>query len=193
MSVKIKLFAGLGNPGARYKNSRHNFGFKVLDKIAQRKCLEFKTEKNMAAVSFCETKNGKVWLLKPLTFMNLSGTITAGFMRYYKILPEEIFVFYDDFSVKLGKYKIKMNGSSGGHNGINSIIKELNCENFPRMKLGIGPVPKFFKIDDFVLGDFLTEEEKTVDDILEIAVKIFDEINILDVEKAVSKIANLET
>ncbi|GHT38976.1 peptidyl-tRNA hydrolase [Endomicrobiia bacterium] len=190
MSKQIKLFVGLGNPGQKYENTRHNFGFIVLDEIATSKYLKFKNWNNMADVSFCDDPNGKIWLLKPMGFMNLSGISVSAFAKYYKIDPEEIFVFYDDFSIPIGEYRIRMAGSAGGHNGINSIIDHLHTSNFPRMKLGIGPLPKFVQSADFVLSKLTQEDKEEIKSIKETAVNIFYEINMLGIDKAASKLAN---
>jgi PTH1 family peptidyl-tRNA hydrolase len=184
----IKLFAGLGNPGKEYENTRHNFGFKALDAIAEAKRLEFKSWNNMADISFYSLNGEKIHLLKPGTFMNLSGLPLSAFMRYYKISPEEIFVFYDDFSIPLGDFRIRMSGSDGGHNGIKSIIQNLSAQNFARMKLGIGPLPKFMKTADFVLSKFRDEDEEQIKLMRQKAVEFFDMVNEAGLEKAASKI-----
>jgi PTH1 family peptidyl-tRNA hydrolase len=190
MSKQIKLFVGLGNPGQKYKNTRHNFGFIVLDEIAVSKYLEFKNWNDVADVSFWDSSNSKIWLLKPMTFMNLSGTSVSAFAKYYKIDPEEVFVFYDDFSIPLGEYRIRLSGSAGGHNGVSSIIDCLHASNFTRMKLGVGPLPKFIQPADFVLSKFIPEDKEKIKLIKEIAVSIFDEINISGIDKAASRLAN---
>lgn len=186
----IKLYAGLGNPGYKYENTRHNFGFMALDAIAQAKRLEFKNWSNMADISFYETGKGKVWLIKPATFMNNSGVPLSAFAKYYKIKPEEIFVYYDDFSIPLGEYRVRLSGSAGGHNGISSMITHLNTDKFPRMKLGIGPLPKFLSTPDFVLSKFRDEESDDIKNILYKSAEFFDEINENGLNKAVSKLSN---
>ena len=183
----IKLFVGLGNPGDKYKNTRHNLGFMALDAIAQSKSLEFKNWESMADISFYETENGKVFLIKPMTYMNLSGDPVFSFSRYYKIKPEEIFVFYDDFSIPLGEYRVRLSGSAGGHNGISSIIEYIHTDVFARMKMGIGPLPKFIQTPDFVLSKFHDEDLDKIKNIKQKAVELFDEINKSGLEKAVSK------
>lgn len=188
----IKLFAGLGNPGDKYKNTRHNLGFTVLDAIAEAKGLKFKNSENMADISFYNGQNGKIILLKPMTFMNLSGGPVAAAARYYKIKPEEIFVFYDDFSVPLGEYRVRMSGSSGGHNGVSSIISHLHSDKFARMKLGIGPLPEFVKMPDFVLSAFYREDKEKIESVSRKALALFDEITEFGIEKAVSKISSMK-
>ncbi|MDR3196149.1 MAG: aminoacyl-tRNA hydrolase [Endomicrobium sp.] len=190
MSKQIKLFVGLGNPGRKYENTRHNLGFIALDSIALAKGLEFRIWNNVADISFYEATSGKVWLLKPAAFMNLSGDAVSSFSKYYKISAEEIVICYDDFSISLGKYKIRMSGSAGGHNGVKSIIERLHTDKFPRIKFGIGPFPKFMDMADFVLSKFSKEDENGINLVKNLAVEIFDEINASDVEKAASKLAN---
>jgi PTH1 family peptidyl-tRNA hydrolase len=189
--IRIKLFVGLGNPGQKYENTRHNLGFIILDEIAVLKHLKFKMWNDMATVSFCGEADFKVWFLKPVTFMNLSGVAVSSFANYYKIKPEEIFVFYDDFLIPLGRYRIRMSGSSGGHNGISSIIESLHSDNFPRMKLGIGPLPKFIPAVDFVLSKFVREDKDRMSLIKKTAASLFDEICMSGLDKAVSKLAQI--
>jgi PTH1 family peptidyl-tRNA hydrolase len=191
VSKQIKLFVGLGNPGHKYKNTRHNLGFMVLDSIALAKGLEFKNWDNVADISFYEGSSiGRVWLLKPTTFMNLSGDAVSSFAKYYKISTEEIVICYDDFSIPLGGYKIRMSGSAGGHNGIKSIIERLHTDKFPRIKFGIGPLPKFMDMSDFVLSKFAKEDENKINLVKKISVEIFDEINASNIDKAASKLAD---
>jgi PTH1 family peptidyl-tRNA hydrolase len=202
----IKLFAGLGNPGKEYENTRHNFGFKALDAIADAKRLEFKNWDNMADISFYEFSPDtrdlgqnfrqspqKTVLLKPSIFMNLSGRPLAAFMRYYKIQPDEILVFYDDFSIPLGEFRIRMSGSDGGHNGIKSLVQNLNTQNFARMKLGIGPLPRFIKTPDFVLSKFREEDKEKIDLMKQKAVEFFDAAIKEGIEKAASGLQTKKT
>ncbi|MDR1696010.1 MAG: aminoacyl-tRNA hydrolase [Endomicrobium sp.] len=184
----IKLFVGLGNPGNKYENTRHNLGFIVLDEIAESKRLEFKTWSDMADISFYDSDAGKIALLKPATFMNNSGIAVSNFARYYKINPDEIFVFYDDFSIGLGEFRLRLSGSAGGHNGISSIISHMNSQNFPRMKLGIGPLPGFIPAADYVLSNFRGEDKEKIELVKQKALVLFDEINENGLEKAISKI-----
>jgi PTH1 family peptidyl-tRNA hydrolase len=191
MYKQIKLFVGLGNPGNKYKNTRHNLGFMVLDSIALAKGLEFKNWSNVADISFYDVSSiEKIWLLKPSTFMNFSGDAVSSFAKYYKIRTEEIVVCYDDFSIPLGVYKIRMSSYAGGHNGIKSIIERLHVDKFSRIKFGIGPLPKFANTSDFVLSKFAKEDENKINLVKKISVEIFDEISMSNVCKAASKLAN---
>ena len=188
MTEQIKLIAGLGNPEDKYLNTRHNFGFKALDVLAQKQNEQWKNHKDMASVVFYESNNKKVLLVKPMTYMNNSGQPLRAVADFYKIKASEILVIYDDFSIPLGTLKFRMNGSSGGHNGINSIIKHLGTSDFPRIKLGIGPLPKYINMPDFVLSKFSDDELIKVDRILTSIKEITDTIVDLGFEKAVSKI-----
>jgi PTH1 family peptidyl-tRNA hydrolase len=190
--IRIKLFIGLGNPGQKYENTRHNLGFIVLDEIVASKGLSFKMWNDTADVSFYEEPDFRVWFLKPVVFMNLSGVAVSSFTKYYKIKPEEIFVFYDDFLIPLGGYRIRMSGSSCGHNGMSSIIESLHSDGFPRMKMGIGPLPKFLPAASFVLSEFMREDRCRISLIKKTAVRLFDEIYTSGLDKAVSKLANIK-
>ncbi|BAG14191.1 aminoacyl-tRNA hydrolase [Candidatus Endomicrobiellum trichonymphae] len=190
--IEIKLFIGLGNPGQKYENTRHNLGFIILDEIVDLKHLKFKMWNDMAEVSFYGEPDFRVWFLKPVTFMNLSGIAVSSFAKCYKIKPEEIFVFYDDFLIPFGEYRVKMSGSSGGHNGMSSIIESLHSDNLPRMKLGIGPLPKFIPAADFVLSKFAREDKDRISLIKKTAVSLFDEVYVSGLDKTVSKLANIK-
>jgi PTH1 family peptidyl-tRNA hydrolase len=191
--MSVKLFVGLGNPGDKYKNTRHNFGFMVLDSIAKKNSLEFKNWNNMADISFYRPAELEqivnIYLLKPMTYMNNSGEPIAAFAKYYKIDIKDIFVFYDELSINLGDFRIKLSGSSAGHNGIKSIIKHFNSENFPRMKLGIGvsSLSSSEKVD-FVLSQFDASDKEKIAPIIDKAIEFFESVCLLGLEKAVSKL-----
>ncbi|MCL2388907.1 MAG: aminoacyl-tRNA hydrolase [Elusimicrobia bacterium] len=179
----IKLFVGLGNPGEKYKNTRHNFGFKALDCIVESLGQKWKTD-NMADISV----STKASFIKPVTYMNLSGEPLAAFMKYYKIKPSEILVFYDDFAVAFGSWKIRMSGSAGGHNGISSIISCLGTQEFARVKLGIGPLPEKIPTANFVLSNFPREDNETVNNVLNKCVELFNAVDSLGLEKGWAKV-----
>lgn len=156
----MKLIVGLGNPGKEYDKTRHNIGFYYLDLFAQKYNCTFKEKFNGLYAKF-KIDTSEVILLKPLTFMNLSGECVIKFVNYYKIIPEDIIVLHDDLDLEIGRIKLKANGSSGGHNGIKNIILNLKDENFKRLKIGIS---KNSMIDtkDYVLGRFSEEEIKII-------------------------------
>lgn len=156
----MKLVVGLGNPGREYKNTRHNIGFMVLDNYLGK--VNWKTK--MENYYYMEEVNGEqIMFIKPLTYMNLSGLAVSKIVNFYKIDIKDILVIQDDLDMNVGTYKIKRNSSSGGHNGIKSIIAELNSDEFARLKVGIG---KSIQIptDKYVLGKFSTDEENKINE-----------------------------
>lgn len=160
----MKLIVGLGNPGQEYTSTRHNVGFDVIDCIAKKINVEVSLNKFNGLVYI----DGDFILAKPQTFMNLSGSFVQKICEFYKILPQDVIVIYDDLDTPLGQAKIKTSGGSGGHNGIKNIIEVLNDENFARIKIGIGrPQNLKRKIPSYVLGKFPKDERKIVDLVIE--------------------------
>lgn len=154
----MKLVAGLGNIGDKYCFTRHNVGFMVVDKIALDNGLSFKEEKKLKCF-FAKFKYGTedIVLIKPTTFMNLSGEAVQLVMNYYKIAIEDVLIVYDDLSLELGKMRFRANGSDGGHNGIKSVIKSVSSQNVARLKVGIGPQPPI-PSEAFVLQNFTKDQ-----------------------------------
>lgn len=155
------LIVGLGNPGKEYERSRHNTGWRALDILADR--LNCKIDKAKFQGIYGQTVyNGhKVYLLKPLTYMNLSGRSVLQLSAYFNIPPERIIVLFDDISLAPGRLRIRGNGSAGGHNGIKSIIAEVGSQDFPRVKIGVGGKPNpEYDLAAWVLGTFSAKEEK---------------------------------
>ena len=154
----MKLVVGLGNPGREYQNTRHNIGFIVLDNYLGK--VDWKEK--MDALYYSEMINGEqIIYIKPQTFMNLSGIAVNKFAKYYKILASDILVIQDDLDLEVGKFKIKRNSSSGGHNGIKSIINELGTDEFARLKIGIGK-DKNIPTMDYVLGKLSKNENENL-------------------------------
>ena len=180
----MKLIVGLGNPGIEYKNTRHNIGFMVIDNYAESNKLSFKNKFNGLYSSF-NYKNDKVILLKPQTYMNLSGDCVLEFVNYFNVDLEDVFVIYDDINFEVGNYKIKKDGSSGGHNGINDIIKKLKTEKIKRLKIGISK--NVLNLKDYVLSDFNKYEFETINKLFEVTNNIIDDYLKLDFEKLMSK------
>ena len=182
----MKMIVGLGNPGKEYELTRHNIGFMVIDEYAKKyKINNFKTKYNGLYAKIY--RNGEYYiLLKPLSFMNLSGTVINKFASFYKIKPQDILIIHDDLDLPIGKIRIKSKGSSGGHNGIKSIIENLNTEEFPRFKLGINK-NKNIDTKDYVLGKFSKEELTIIEKIYEYSTIIIDDFLDLDIEKIKSK------
>ena len=189
MSNDIRFVVGLGNPGEKYSNTRHNFGFRAVDKIAEQENLSWKNWNDMASITFYKRNDNNVLMAKPMTFMNNSGFPVVALLKYYKITPQEMLVLYDDYSIPVGEYKFRATGSSGGHNGVNSIITQTGTTSFPRMKLGMGPLPKYAKIVDFVLSNFNSEDGGKINNVLDKIKDIVDTIIDLGFDKAISKIA----
>ena len=158
----MKLVVGLGNPGKQYEKTKHNIGFMVVDAIADSVPHTPWREKQRAEVCSITVAGEKVLLVKPQTFMNVSGESVGPLMRYYKIDPSDVYCIYDDMDLPIGKLRIRPNGSSGGHNGIKSLISHIGTENFPRFRVGIGrPLPQWTVIDH-VLAPFSEESQEKV-------------------------------
>lgn len=152
----MKMVVGLGNPGKEYENTRHNVGFMVLDNWMNKHNFTFDKNKLNGLYSIIKYNNEDVLVLKPLSFMNLSGTVIRAFMNYYKIDVNDLLVIYDDKDIALGSVKLKKNGSSAGHNGIKNIIENLKTEDFKRLKVGLSK--NNVDMVSFVLGKFNNEE-----------------------------------
>ena len=158
--MSISLVAGLGNPGREYEASRHNLGWVVLDAFAKKQGLAWKQVGQFEAeVARWDTPSRTRWLIKPLTFMNASGTAVGAFARFFKIPPTDIAAVYDDITIDVGLAKVSIRGSDGGHNGVSSLLDHLG-EGFARYRLGIGPKqPSQMALSDFVLGKFTSEQQ----------------------------------
>ena len=157
------LIVGLGNPGPEYAKTRHNCGFRALDILAQK--LGCKVDKGKFEGLYGQTtyEGHKLFLLKPLTYMNLSGRSVLQLSAYFNIPPQRIVVIFDDISLDIGRLRIRSNGSAGGHNGIKSIISQLGSQDFPRVKVGVGAKPNpDFDLADWVLSAFSVSEEKSL-------------------------------
>ena len=166
----MKLVVGLGNPGKEYKNTRHNVGFMVIDNYLGK--IAWKTKSDALFYS-TEIDNEQVIFIKPNTYMNLSGIAVKKIAKFYKIKPEDILVIQDDLDISLGSYKVKRNSSSGGHNGIKSIITELGTDEFGRLKIGIDKDPRI-PVDKYVLTKFPTYELEKITNNYEAFNKIID-------------------
>lgn len=184
----IKLIVGLGNPGKKYAKTRHNAGFNVLDLLTDKWGLGWK---NWAGLSELCVKNTdeRVILAKPVLFMNNSGKAVRSLLDYFGILPEEMLVVSDDFSLELGVLRLRLKGSSGGHNGLASIITETGTSAFPRLRLGIGTVPGRLDPADYVLADFASGEREPAAEMFREASLMIESALALGLEKAVSKSA----
>lgn len=158
------LIAGLGNPTKEYDKTRHNVGFSVIDVLADKYGIDVSERKHRAYCGKGVIEGQKVLLVKPQTFMNLSGESLRAAVDYYKIAPEEIIVIYDDISLEPGQLRIRLKGSAGGHNGIKNIIAQLGTQEFPRIKVGVGAKPPRMDLADYVLSRFSRGEQAQMDD-----------------------------
>uniref|UniRef100_A0A7V4N4L2 Peptidyl-tRNA hydrolase n=1 Tax=Thermodesulfobacterium geofontis TaxID=1295609 RepID=A0A7V4N4L2_9BACT len=182
------LFCGLGNPGEKYKDTRHNFGFLVIDNFAKKHNLNFKFYKDLESeAAFYEDK---AILIKPLTYMNLSGRAVKKWITRENIASTNLLIIYDDLDLPLGKIKILPKGGAGGHKGMLSIIESLGTTEFPRMRLGIGK-PLNGSVMDYVLSPFLDEEKPKVLKILEIASSALEDVLNLGFFKTMTKYNSL--
>lgn len=161
----MKLIIGLGNVGAKYTFTRHNVGFMLVDKIALDNGVSFKENSKLKSLITKFYADEEIMLVKPTTYMNLSGEAMRAVIDYYKISPEDMIIVYDDLSLNLGKIRFRANGSDGGHNGIKSIIQHLGSKNFARLKIGIGPQPPI-PSEAFVLQNFSNESLPELKEVL---------------------------
>ncbi|WP_411828023.1 aminoacyl-tRNA hydrolase [Luteolibacter sp. AS25] len=166
--MSIKMIIGLGNPGRQYEDTRHNVGFMLLDKMAPYGQASFKTEPKWQAHT-AKMDDGTL-LVKPQTFMNLSGRSVGQIMRFFKWEPEQILVIYDDVALPLGHLRFREKGSAGGHNGIKSMIEHLGGDQFPRLKMGIGAA-RPGEMTGHVLGKFAPDEREDLENMLATAVE----------------------
>ena len=165
------ITAGLGNPPSQYEGTRHNIGFDVMDALAEKYNISISEKKHKALCGKGVIEGEKVLLVKPQTYMNLSGESIAEILNYYKLDAEEDFlVVFDDISLAPGNIRIRKKGSAGGHNGIKNIIAMTGTQNFKRIKVGVGEKPKGWDLADYVLGRFSDEDRKKVNDAIEDAI-----------------------
>ena len=181
------LIVGLGNPGREYERSRHNAGFRAVDILAE--SLHCKIDRLKFQGLYTQVSYGgkKLFLLKPQTYMNLSGRSVLQLSAYFHIPPQRIIVLFDDISLEPGRLRIRASGSAGGHNGIKSIISELGSQDFPRVKIGVGGKPNpEFDLADWVLSSFSANEEKA----LSVSLKNAGEAALVIIDKGVPEAAN---
>nr|WP_269148980.1 aminoacyl-tRNA hydrolase [Evansella clarkii] len=158
----MKLVVGLGNPGKQYEGTRHNVGFDVIDRCEEKLGIELDQTKFKGIYGYKNLERERVFLLKPLTFMNLSGESIVPLMNFYKIGKEDLLVIYDDLDLAPGTIRLRQKGSHGGHNGIRSIISQLGTEEFNRIRIGIGRPDKGQAVPDYVLGKFRDNEKEAI-------------------------------
>jgi len=155
----IKLLVGLGNPGKKYERTRHNVGFMVVDELFKRLRVKDYKEECLSHIYRIKVSGREVIVAKPQTYMNNSGLAVLNILEEYQINPEEMAVVYDDLDLPLGRIRLRIGGSSGGHHGVESIIREIKSDNFVRVRIGIGKPKDKSKTADYVLSPFSPEEE----------------------------------
>lgn len=165
----MKAIIGLGNPDVKYRITRHNTGFLIVDEILKKKNIVLSDKFN----SFF-AKDGDILYLLPKTYMNLSGNAVIELVNFYKLSNKDIIVIYDDATLEFGTFRFRKDGSFGGHNGIKSIINRLGTEEFDRLKVGVGPVPNNISIDSYVLNNFSKDELENIKKMGQIAIDAID-------------------
>lgn len=166
----MKIIVGLGNPGKRYKGTRHNVGFAVVDEIASKNVILKEESKFEAIIGHIKINNEKVLLVKPLTYMNLSGRAVQPILHWYKCELKDLMVIYDDMDLPVGSLRIREKGGAGGHKGMTSIIERLGSKDFARMRIGIGR-PEQMETANWVLSQFSLEEKPVIDNTINLAVE----------------------
>lgn len=174
------LIVGLGNPGPNYRDTRHNMGYQVVERLSSRWDIPLKEDRKFKGMLGKGAVDGKkVMLAQPTTYMNDSGTCVSALMRYLSLPAAELLVVYDDVDLPLGRLRMRMNGSAGSHNGMKSVVEQLKVCDFPRLRVGIGRQPEGWDLADYVLGTPTAEEKKLLlpaldraADVVEILLKV---------------------
>lgn len=178
----------LGNPGDQYENTRHNVGFMTADALGERLNKPIQRLKFKALTNVVEYGGCRVLLMKPTTYMNLSGEAVREACQFYKLPPERVLVVSDDVSLPVGKLRLRRSGTAGGHNGLRSIIGQLHSDQFPRLKIGVGQKPHpDYDMADWVLGKFSKEDRKTIDAAIERALDAIECVFSQGMDKAMSQ------
>ena len=168
------VIAGLGNPGKEYENTRHNVGFMTIDALAGKYNIKVREMKHKGLVGTGHVNGEKVMLVKPLTYMNLSGECIGEVLRYYKIEEEKLIVISDDIDLEPGRLRIRAQGSAGGHNGLKNIIAHLGNDNFVRIRIGVGAKPIGGDLADHVLGHLAGDDEKLINSSIDRAIQAIE-------------------
>lgn len=188
----MKVIAGLGNPGREYENTKHNVGFRVIDKIAEKNGISVNKFKYKAFIGEGTICGEKVMLVKPQTFMNLSGESIKQILMFYKVPAKDFMVIYDDTSLPLASIRIRQKGSAGGHNGMKNIIQLLGGDTFDRIKVGIGEKPSGWDLADYVLSRFSKDDEPLIEQGIDKAAKAAELILKNGAEKAMNEMNRIE-
>ena len=178
----------LGNPGDKYENTRHNVGFMTADALGEKLNKPIQRLKFKALTNVVEYGGCRVLLMKPTTYMNLSGEAVREACMFYKLPPERVLVVSDDVSLPVGKIRLRRNGTAGGHNGLRSIIGQLHSDQFPRLKIGVGAKPHpDYDMADWVLGRFSKEDRKAIDAAIDCALDAMECLFTQGIDKAMSR------
>ena len=182
----MKIIAGLGNPTKQYEGTRHNVGFSVIYRLADKYNIKMNIARHKALIGTGVIAGEKVMLVMPQTYMNLSGEAVGEIMRYYKAEPSDLIITYDDIDLDVGKLRIRAKGSAGGHNGMKSIIAHVGSEEFDRVRVGIGHKPPEFDLADYVLSRFGKDELPLIRDAVDKATDAMEVIIRSGVEAAMN-------
>lgn len=182
----MKLIVGLGNPGNEYKNTRHNVGFKTIDSFAKKLNISINNNKFNGLYADTMINGEKVILLKPQSYINLSGEVIKKYVDFYKISVDDILIINDDLDLEVGSYKLKKKGSSGGHNGLKNIELNLSTQEYKRIKIGISN-NKNIDTKDYVLGKISSFEEEKLNEVIKQVLLILDDYFILPFDSLMSK------
>jgi len=183
----MKLLVGLGNPGARYEKTRHNMGFMVIDRLAAEIGITVNKKHNQAFIGQGNISGEKLLLVKPQTYMNKSGDAVLELLHFYKEMITDLIIIHDDLDMDFGRIRFKSEGGTGGHKGLQSIIKMLDSTDFPRLKIGIGRPPEFIPVEDYVLNELGPPEKKMLPEVLKEAVDGLKVWSIDGIEKTMNE------
>lgn len=200
-SAPLRLIVGLGNPGRQYEGTRHNIGFAVVEALARKHQVEFtfSSKWNADVAKISEEGRGDLWLMKPLTLMNLSGTSVAAFAHFYRLLPADVLIVLDEVMLPVGKIRLRCSGSSGGQRGLESVLMHFSTEAVPRLRLGVGPIAEEGESDDakkrkaemtlsdYVLSRFQSQEQMLVEAAIQEAIDAIETIREQDIKAAMNK------
>jgi len=175
----MKLIVGLGNPGSRYRGTRHNVGWEVLERLARKHGIAIEEDTGWAEVGRGDIGPHRVVLARPMTYVNASGMAVQDLRRRFRVKPSDLFLIVDDLDLPLGRLRLRQKGTAGGHNGLRSVIEALGTDGFPRMRVGIGRPPGKTDAADHVLARFSAEERQMLNDALDRAVEAL-EVAIVD-------------
>lgn len=193
MEISMYIIVGLGNPTTKYEHTRHNVGFDVIDELADKFNIDMNILKHKAICGKGVIDKEKVVLVKPMTYMNLSGEAVRSVIDFYKIdHKKELIVIYDDVSLEVGRIRIREKGSAGGHNGIKNIIANLSSEEFIRLKLGVGEKPRGYDLADYVLGHFKGKDKELIEEGIDNSAKATEALVTQGLQVAMNKFNKLQ-